>query len=397
MIARRRAHVLEDEWPLIEQHHESTDLASPSLVGTWERTVAEYVGMPHAAAVSSGRRGMTLIFQHLGVGEGDEVIVPAYTLGDLIPLVQAIGATPVPADIDPNTFNLDPEAVAKRITPKTKAILALHVFGNACEIEAILDLGEKHGIPVIEDGAHALGARMGDRPLGSFGYASFFSFENTKPVNTWGGGMVLSHDAALVQRVRDENAGGNLDLTSVVGKTKAYRTERKLFDTGLAFLPLYCLATPSLAALMNRLYRSAQYVPPGNLCYAPFQAKLALEKFDGMDERIRRRNELADRYRSLLTPKVRPQEIRSGTLATQYFFTVALPCAALPVRKKLLWRRVDAGIGAEVADDTAAMLGMTDCPNVAALTPRLIALPMHDYLTEAEVDHVAKALNRIVG
>lgn len=395
MIPRRWAHVLPGEWDRIFK------AVPPAEHGTdhtarWEEVIAEATGVPHAAAVSSGRRGMTLIFEHLGLREGDEVIVPAYTLGDLIPLIQQFGAKAVPADIELESLNVSAQAIEQRIGPRTKAILALHAFGMPCGIDQILNLARSRGVPVIEDGAHALGARFKGQPVGSFGYAGFFSFEVTKPVNTFGGGMVVTRDAALAEHIHQRTAHDANNLTSVVQKARSARTEQRLFQSNLAFPFLYLLATPALRNAANRLYRRAQYVPASVNRYAELQAELGLAKWESLAERIAGRARAAELYRSLLRPEIRTQQIPSGGESTWYFFMALLPAPAAPIRKRLLWRGIDAGIEGEIADDTAAMLGYDDCPNARQAYRRAMALPMHDDISEASVERVARALNALI-
>ena len=397
MIPRRWAHTEPGELHDIAAWAESDLARDEALVAEFERAVAGHLGVPHAAAVNSGRRGMTLIFEHLGLGAGDEVIVPAYTLGALIPLIQGFGAAAVPADVDPDTFNVPVDAVERRLSSRTKAILALHAFGAPCDVEAMVALGRQHKIPVIEDCAHSLGATFQGRQTGSFGYAAFFSFETAKPVNTFGGGMVVSQDQALIEHVRRHTASDAPDLGSVMQKVKAVRTEQRLFSTGLAYPLLYLLATPGLKGLMNRLYRAVgQHAPPCDVRYSPVQAKLGLKKLPRLNERIARRKARADLMGSLLGPGIRPQRLLDGAESTWYVFVATLPCEAAPIRKKLLLKGIDAGVGEEIADNTAALLGYADCPNIARLHPRAMSLPMYDGVSEEAVAKVARALNALV-
>jgi dTDP-4-amino-4,6-dideoxygalactose transaminase len=132
---------------------------------------------PHARATASGREALGLILDALGLGPGDELIIPAYTLGELLPLLQGKGLTLVPADIDPETFNMTPETVAACLSPHTR------------------------GVPLIEDCAHATGASVAGRAVGSFGQAALFSLEPTKPVGAFGGGVLTTADTHLVAEV----------------------------------------------------------------------------------------------------------------------------------------------------------------------------------------------------
>ncbi len=365
------------------------------VIARWEKAVADHVGVPHAAGVNSGRRGMTLILEHLGVGSGDEVIVPAYTLKDLIGLIEGLGAKAVPADIEAETLNLSPEACARRITPQTKAILALHAFGSPCRIDEIVSLADGHGIPVIEDCAHSLGATFKGEQTGSFGRAAFFSFETTKPVNTFGGGMVVSRDAGLIERIHASTADDPVDSSPIEGKVRATKTENLLFATGLGFPFLYLLASPSFKALAGRLYRRFQHAPPASIAYTSLQAEIGLKKLATLPGRIAERKDNAALLRTLLSPEIRTQRVAADCESTWYFFVALLPCGAGRVRKRLLMRGIDAGIADEIADDCAALLRYEDCPVVADVTDRAIALPMYDGISETAIRKVARVVNKV--
>lgn len=396
MIPRRKAHTFPGETEEIGRRCRQGITQDPSLLARWERAVADFVGVPHAAVVNSGRRGMTLIFRHLGVGPGDEVIVPAYTLKDLIPLIQSLGAKIIPADIDRETLNISPKAVSERITAKTKAVLALHAFGSPCDIEAIVTLAERHGLPVIEDCAHSLGASVGGRQTGSFGRAGFFSFETTKPVNTFGGGMVVSSDVTLTESVHASTQNDVFDVTPLQAKVGATKTEDFLFRTGLGFPMLYLLASPMWKGVTARLYRRFQHAPPSNIQYTPIQAEIGLKKLASLPERIGQRKRSAELLRSLLSPEIRTQRIRDGCESTWYFVVVVLPCAALRVRKRMLVRGIDAGIEDEIADNCAALLGYKDCPVIDEVYGRAMVLPLYEGITEEAIRKIARALNESI-
>ncbi len=397
MIPRHWAHTLPEDWADLRRAVRTRDAGDPALIAQWEATVAEVAGTPHAAAVSSGRRGMALIFQHLGIGPEDEVIVPAYTLADLIPLIEALGARAVPADIDLDTFNLLPAAVAQRITAKTRAILALHAFGAPCAIDRILEIAQPARIPVIEDCAHALGATLGDRKVGAFGRAAFFSFEPTKPVNTFGGGMVTSSDAALIAAVREKMASGDASLNAVQKKANAVRMEQWMFQTRIIFPFLLALTIPGMRELAAAAYRRVQPPPRPTGRYLPVQAAIGLRKIATLQDRIQTRNRHAHHLSALLKPDIRPQRVLEGAMSTYYFFVVLLPCPAAPVRRRLLLRGIDAAVGHEIADDCAAIIGAADCPNAAHVFRHAVALPMYEGLSEAELARIAKVLNAAVG
>jgi perosamine synthetase len=161
----------------------------------FEALFADVVGAPHCAAVSSGTAGLHLCTRLAGVGPGDEVITSPYSFVASANCAIYEGATPVFADIDPLTFNLDPAAVEAAITPNTKAIVAVDIFGYPCELDPLLALCEQHGIAMIEDACEALGAQYKGRPLGSHGHPAVWAFYPNKQMTTGEGGAVTTASA----------------------------------------------------------------------------------------------------------------------------------------------------------------------------------------------------------
>src|SRR5436309_7556810 len=167
------------------------------MVDEFERLLAGIAGTRHAAAVSSGTAALHVAVLALRIGPGDEVLVPAYTFPATGNVVALVGATPVLVDVDPVTMNMDAADAARRVTPRTKAILAVHLFGRPAALEQL-----PPGLPIIEDAAGALGARRGDRPCGSLGALACFSFHPRKIVTTGEGGAVTTDDPELADAVR---------------------------------------------------------------------------------------------------------------------------------------------------------------------------------------------------
>ena len=159
-------------------------------------------GARHAVALNSCTAALHLSMLALGLGPGDEVITTAMTFCASINAIIHTGATPVLADCDPRTMNIHPEAIAARISPRTKALLVVHLCGRPCDMDAIMALARAHGLRVIEDCAHAIETRVGDVPAGSFGDIGCFSFYATKNMTTGEGGMLVTDDEALAARVR---------------------------------------------------------------------------------------------------------------------------------------------------------------------------------------------------
>jgi dTDP-4-amino-4,6-dideoxygalactose transaminase len=171
MIPRRKAHVLPGEFCKAIRAYKSRKDIALSNVGLWEDTFARYIGARFGVSVGSGRLGLELILRAMELRRGDEVIIPAYTLKDLVGVIQSLGLVVVPADIDNRTFNISPNSLEKRISARTKVILATHLFGAPCEIVRIQEIARKRSIFVIEDCAHAAGAEFQGSKVGSFGDA----------------------------------------------------------------------------------------------------------------------------------------------------------------------------------------------------------------------------------
>ncbi len=167
----------------------------------FEKGFAAHLGAKHAIATSSCTGALHLGMAGLGIGEGDEVILADTNwIASAAPIVH-LGATPVFVDILPDSWCLDPVQVERAITPRTKAILAVHLYGNVCDLDALLDIGRRHGLPVIEDAAEAIGSQHRGRRAGSIGAFGAFSFHGTKTLTTGEGGMFVTSDDALFERV----------------------------------------------------------------------------------------------------------------------------------------------------------------------------------------------------
>lgn len=168
-----------------------------------EREVACYSQVEHAIGCASGSDALLLALMALNIGPGDEVIVPSFTFFASVSCITRLGATPIFVDIRPDTFNLDVEKIEALITPATKAIIAVHLFGQCCEIDRVCQIACDHDIAVIEDAAQAIGAAYHSRPAGSWGTIGCFSFYPTKNLGGMGdGGMMTTGDAALADRIR---------------------------------------------------------------------------------------------------------------------------------------------------------------------------------------------------
>jgi perosamine synthetase len=168
----------------------------------FEAAVANYIGVPCAVALSSGTAGLHLGLAALGIGEGDEVILPSFTFIAVANAVLYRRAIPIFADIDPRTLNVTAESVARALTPRTRAIIVVHTFGCPVDLDPILRVAARHGVRVIEDACEALGAEYRGRRAGGLGDFGVFGFYPNKPITTGEGGMLVTGDPQLAETIR---------------------------------------------------------------------------------------------------------------------------------------------------------------------------------------------------
>ena len=179
-------------------------------VGEFESAAAKYLGVGHAIGCASGTDALQIAMMAFGIGPGDEVITTPFTFVATAETIGILGAKPVYVDIDPATFNIDPSRIEAAITARTKAIIPVHLYGQAADMDPILAVGKKHRIPVIEDAAQAMGASYKGRKLGGFGAAGCISFFPSKSLGCFGdGGMIVTNDSALADRMRMIAAHGS--------------------------------------------------------------------------------------------------------------------------------------------------------------------------------------------
>ena len=172
------------------------------FVGDFESAFANFVGVDHAISCCNGTCALHLALVGLGVGQGDEVIVPTLTYIASANAVTYCGAKPVFADVEPRSMNLDPALVESLITPRTKAIVAVHLYGHPADMDALAEVANRHGIPLVEDAAEAHGARYKGRSVGSLSRVAMFSLFGNKILTTGEGGVLTTNDAELAARLR---------------------------------------------------------------------------------------------------------------------------------------------------------------------------------------------------
>ncbi len=344
-------------------------------VEAFEQAFARYKGAPYAVAVSSGTAAIHLALLALGIGPGDEVIAPAMTFCSTIHSIVHTGATPVLVDCDRATLNIDPELVERKITPRTKAILAVHMCGRCCQMDAILEIARRHGLRVIEDCAHAIEATYRGRPAGLMGDAGCFSFYPTKNVATCDGGMVLTSDHVVQQRVKVLSLHGmTADAWSrFVGGPSGYDVVAAGFKYNMTDLA----------------------------------AALALPQLNVVEEHWKRREELWMAYNERLRglPLQLPAPPEADSRHAFHLYTPLLLLDQIGASREQLIAALDAeNIGAGIhyvpvhrQPYYRQRFGFTDAdfPNATYVGECTVSLPLSPEMSQQDVDDVADALTRI--
>ena len=344
-------------------------------VAEFEKVVAEYVGAKHAVACSSCTTALHMALLALGIGPGDEVIVPSMSFIATANSVRYTGARPVFAEVEPGTFNLDLTDVECRITPRTKAVMLVHQIGLPCDIDRFLELGRRRNVRILEDAACALGSRYKGRPIGAHTEMACFSFHPRKVICTGDGGMVTTNSDAYAQHMRLLRQHG-----MSVSDTARHKASKVIIEE----------------------YPVLGY----NYRLTDLQAAVGIEQMRRLDGLLQRRRELASRYHKLLanvrgieTP-VEPDWAQTNFQSYALRLTGACPVS----REQIMQQMLDAGIatrrGIMTSHREQAYLeayGPQSLPVTEAASDRSLLLPLYAQMTEAEQDQVVTSLRRAFG
>lgn len=338
-----------EELAAVAEVLESGMLTMGAKVPELEELVAAACGVPHAVAVSSGTAALHLAMLALGIGPGDEVVVPAYTFPATANAVELCGAKAVLCDVDPGTFNLDLARLPAALSPRTKAVLAVHLFGRPLDWDALAEL-VPDGVALVEDAAGALGASYGGRPCGSLGILGCLSFHPRKIVTTGEGGAVTTADAELADAVR------------------------RLRHHGIATRGEFDIPQPGLN------YRLADI-----LCAVGIPQLRRLEELHAARGRVAAG--YTERLRGLVATPGAGEGDRHGWQA--YVVSLDRRDEALAALRE---QGIEAQIGTYALHRLSAYRDQGVFPGADAAFERALALPFHTKLTDADLDRVAAAL-----
>lgn len=346
----------------IEEIFDSQSFILGKHVKSLEENLKKFLGVGDVIGVSSGTDALLLALMALGISSGDEVIVPSFTFYATASCVARVGAIPVFVDINLETYNIDPEEIEKRITPKTKCIIPVHLYGNPCDIEKILEISENRGIPVVEDNAQGIGAEVRGRKTGSFGIAGCLSFYPTKNLGGAGdGGAVSTNDEVISKKIR---------MLRVHGSEKRYYHD--------------------YIGINGRLDEI-------QACYVNIRLKR-------VEQNNEERRKIANLYNELLSDLERreilftPKE-REGTRHVYHQYTIRVP----KYRDNLRQYLSENGVGTEVyyplplhLQKCFSSLGYKEgsLPNTEKASQQVLSLPIFPGLTQEEIVYVVDKIRK---
>jgi len=341
---------------------DSTWISGGPFVDRFERDFASYVGAPAAISCANGTAALHLIYLALGVGPGDEIVVPGFGFLAAANIALHVAARPVFCEVDPETWCARSEDIARVLTPRTKAIVVVHTYGNVCDMDPILALGREKNIAVIEDAAEAFPSRYREHFAGTLGAAGCFSFQATKTITTGEGGMIVTGDETLRRRV------------------ELYRS--------------------------HGLMRKRHYwhdLPGHNFRLTNLQAALGCAQLERIETIVAERQRVYVRYLANFSKLagVAPQRFSKDVDPVVWAIAVRLDPKVFPQgRDRVMSQMQDNGIETRPGFYPARSLGYFDCPLLPVsetLASQVISVPSYPTLDNSEIDLICDILGKLSG
>ncbi|MBU4461500.1 DegT/DnrJ/EryC1/StrS family aminotransferase [Patescibacteria group bacterium] len=345
-------------------------------VQLFQKMIKRYVGCNYTVALNSCTAGLHLSLLAAGVGRGDEVITTPFTFAATVNVILHVGAKPVFVDIQKDTFNIDPSLIEGAITKKTKAIIPVHYGGHPCDMDEILEIAKKHKLVVIEDAAHAIGAKYKNRNVGTIGDFASFSFYATKNITTAEGGMVCAKDKEAAEEIR------------MMGLHGMDRDAWKRHSKG------------------GYWYYEIKY-PGFKYNMTDIQASLGMHQLKKLNKFISKREKISQFYNESFKdlPEITVPTTRKYVKHARHLYSILLDIDRLKIDRSGFFKALDAeNIGTSVhfipvhlhpyyRDKFNFKRG--DFPNAEYIFDRIISLPIHPTMTKKDAEDVVKAVRKI--
>jgi dTDP-4-amino-4,6-dideoxygalactose transaminase len=368
----------------------------------FEKAFAQFIGVPEAVAIPSGRAGLQFIFEALDLEPQADVICSAFAYPVVPHLARSLGFSVRFADCEMESLGMDPEALAATITDNTKVVIATHLYGVPCRIREIAAIAEAHGATLVEDCAHCYGASLGGRKAGAFGRFGYFSFETSKPINTMGGGMVTTQDPELAQRIREVGRKEPAKNLGWLRKRLFKTTFESLVTNPLTFnLGVY----PALRFLQSREdsderfasgYQPDEITMQGRMGrYTNYQASLGLDQMQIILPQLERRVANAERLMGPLKDSVKFQSHDVDDVTSNYMLVTAL----FPQMQAMARRLLELGVDTKhhyMRDCSALLEDGGSFPRAAQAEREILHLPAYPEISDSKIDWIAERVQQAV-
>jgi len=380
-------------------------------VSEFEEKFRGYLKINNAIAVPSGRFGMKLLLKAFHLSKGDEVILPAYTYYALPKVIIDLGYKPVFVDIEMKSYGINPELILQKITPKTKVIVAAHLFGMPCDIQEILKIAALNGIKLIEDCAQALGTELiSDGKAGTFGDGAFFSFDTSKAINTFGGGMVVTNDDKVARDIRKEISLIKPSFRRMALKILNNYAEVIALKNPVNNFTLGLMHRERLYNFIKRFYRKARGgLADLPLAFSNIQAVIGLKQLGNLDRYLEFRKKVALQYIqkiSSLENIIFGREnidyllnniniLKKRHLSTFHNFVILVKNAKR-ISTMLAGHHIDTGSQGEILENCGKIYNPSQQhPITELVVENSLELPMYSSLKEGEIDYIIRTLERV--
>ncbi len=373
MIPYSRQKIEEDDIQAVVDVLRSDYITTGPRIAEFEKRVADYVGAGYAVAVANGTAALHAACFAAGIAPGDEVITTPITFAASANCIMYCGGRPVFADIDPKTYNIDPEDIKRKITDKTKAVIPVHLAGQPCDMDAIQKIAEEYHLLVIEDGAHALGSEYKGKRIGSISDMTTFSFHPVKPITTGEGGIIVTDKEELYQKLCLFRSHGITREDSLMTRNEG----------------------PWFYQQMELGY---------NYRITDVQCALGCSQMNKLDKFLERRRELARRYHRAFQDCpdiIVPYQLHDANSGWHLYIIQVLHCD----RKNVFETLREKGIGVNVHyipvyyHPYYREHGYQEvcCPNAEKLYEQMISIPLHPSLSNGQQDYIIQTIKDTLG
>lgn len=373
MIPYGKQTIDQDDIQAVVDVIKSDFLTTGPKIAEFEQTVADYVGAKYAVAISNGTSALHAACFAAGIGPGDEVITTPLTFAASANCVLYCGGTPVFADVDPKTYNIDPEDIRRKITDRTKAIIAVHLAGQPCDMDAIHSIAHEYGLIVIEDGAHALGSVYKGKKVGSLSDMTTFSFHPVKPITTGEGGMIVTDNEEFYKKMALFRSHGITRDDSMMTRNDGPWFYQQ-FDLGY------------------------------NYRITDIQCALGCSQMKKLDRFLARRKEIVARYNEVFADCdniITPYQLSDTESGWHLYIVQVKNCD----RRQVFEAMREKGIGVNVHYIPVYMhpyyqehgYENVHCANAEEIYSHIISLPLYPGLTSEQQDYVIDTLKSLCG